>query len=211
MTTHRADDRTAAAAEVAALRRPFLMGIAAVLVLMVALGALIRQANAGNDRPEGAAERWLAAVGDTTRKGVAGDATKRAEELGGLEPAKDLLPPGGSTATDGKVAFPDLEVGGATDATGKGKPGIVLKRVPYRLHRRIAGGKTELREGVAILQELGGHWRVTQLDVASPSEKVPSEGGRIPSRAPIGAFAGAVLLGALVTVGAAGLIRWAGR
>jgi hypothetical protein len=204
-------DRTAAGEEVAALRRPFLIGVAAVLLLMVVLGLVIRQANAGNDRPEGAAERWLAAVGDTTRKGVTSDATKRADELGGLGPAKDLLPSGGSKATDGKVAFPDLEVGGATDAYGKGGPVPIGKRVPYRLHRRVGGGKEELKEGVVILQKLEGRWRVTDLDTASATEKVPSEGGRIPSRAPLGAFVGAVLAGALITVASAGLIRWAGR
>jgi hypothetical protein len=205
MAEHRIEDRSTATAEVVALRRPFLVGVAAALVLMVVLGAVIRQANAGNDRPEGAAERWLAAVGDTTRKGVAGDAIKRTDELGGLGPAKDLLPPGGSKATDGKVAFPDLEVGGASDAADN------VKRVPYRLHRRIAGGKEELRAGVVLLRQSAGRWRVTGLDTAATAEKVPSEGGRIPSRAPLGAFAGAVVLGLLITVGAAGLIRWAGR
>jgi hypothetical protein len=198
-----AEDRTAAD-EVAALRRPFLIGVVLVLAAMAALGLVIRQANAGNHRPEGTAERWLAAVGDTTRTGVGADARTRAEEVGSLEPAAVLLPAAGSKATDGKVAFPDLEVGGATIAAG-------VARVPYRLHARIGGGEEKLREGVVLLHKTGDRWRVTGLDAAKPGEKVPSEGGRIPSRAPLAAFAGAVLLGALVTVGAAGLIRWAGR
>lgn len=189
----------AAAAEVAALRRPFVVGVLIVLVAIAVVGLVIRQANAGNHRPEGTAERWLAAVGDTTREGVGADARRRAEDLGGLEPARDLL---AGANTGGKVAFPDLEVGGATVAGD-------LARVPYRLHERTAPGTTTLREGAVILRRTGDRWRVTGLDAARPGEKVPSEGGRIPSRAPLAAFAGAVGLGVLVTLGCAGLIRWA--
>lgn len=199
-----ADDRAAAKAEVAALRKPFLVGVAVILVAMAGLGVLIRQANAGNHRPEGAAERWLAAVGDTTRSGVGKDARERADEYGGVGPGKDLLPVGGSDATDGKVAFPDLEVGGATVAG-------TAARVPYRLHARVGAGEERLREGVVLLERDREHWRVVGLAAARPAEKVPSQGGRIPSRAPLAAFAGAVLLGILITAGSAGLIRWASR
>jgi len=195
------DERAAAKEEVAALRRPFLIGVGLLLLVMAVLGVVIRQANAGNHRPEGTAERWLAAVGDTTRKGVGADARKRAFELGDPALATDLLPTAG---TDGKAAFPDLEVGGATLVDG-------VARVPYRLHRRAGAGDKELKQGVVLLQRSDERWRVTGLDSAKAEERVPSEGGRIPSRAPLGAFVGAVLLGVLITFGGAGLIRWAGR
>jgi hypothetical protein len=226
------DSRSTATAEVAELKKPFLIGVAVVLVAMAALGFVIHQANAGNDRPEGAAERWLAAVGDTTRKGVGSDARKRAEEIGALALAAPLLE---GAKTDGKVAFPDLEVGGATEPgldamlalvdppaqaelrrnvdRLQGTDGAHLieryARVPYRLHLR-AGDDNLVREGVVQLARKDG-WHVVGLAPARPGEKVPSEGGPVPSRAPLGAFVGAVLLGVGVAAGCAGLIRWAGR
>ncbi len=62
--------------------RSFWVGIACVLAVIIAAGVGINAANSGHHRPEGAAEHWLAAVSDTTRKGVHDDAVKRAEKIG---------------------------------------------------------------------------------------------------------------------------------
>src|SRR2546423_6931076 len=106
------------------LRRTFAIGLAICLLAIVALGVVIKVAGSGVHRPEGAAERWLNAVADTTRKGVRTDARTRAEKIGPLSLADPLLPPD----TDGKRAFPDLEVGKARTTGDEA-------RVPYRLHQ----------------------------------------------------------------------------
>src|SRR4051812_42480321 len=90
--------------EYARLRSGFIKGLVACLAVMVALGVVIHFANSGHHRPEGAAEHWLTAVGDTTRKGVTTDARDRAEKIGPLALARPLLP---TIDTDGKAAFPD--------------------------------------------------------------------------------------------------------
>ena len=62
--------------------RQFFKGIVACLALMIAFSGAVFLLNHGNSRPEGVAENWLEAIGDTTRKGVEADATKRADEIG---------------------------------------------------------------------------------------------------------------------------------
>jgi hypothetical protein len=96
-----------------ALKRQFAIAVVAALAVMIGLGGVIAVANHGHHRPEGAAERWLTAIGDTTRKGVKADAIKRADKLGGEALGASLLP---SEDTKGKSAFPDLEVGKAQGA-----------------------------------------------------------------------------------------------
>src|SRR5207248_10379054 len=67
--------------------------IVIVLAVIAGLGVLIHFANAGHHRPEGAAERWLAAVSDTERRGLSVDARKRAPHIRPLALAPPLLPP----------------------------------------------------------------------------------------------------------------------
>ena len=56
--------------EAAALKKPFLIGLLATVIGVVIVGGVIAVfATNTDDRPEGVAERWLTAVGDTTRKG----------------------------------------------------------------------------------------------------------------------------------------------
>jgi len=73
--------------EVERLKRPFRFVLLAVLIAFVVVGGLIAAFGTGKDRPEGAAEHWLADVSDTTRKGVRDDATKRVAEDGRSEGA----------------------------------------------------------------------------------------------------------------------------
>jgi hypothetical protein len=188
-------------AEYVRLRAGFTKGIVACLAVMVGIGVLIHFANSGHHRPEGAAEHWLTAVGDTTRKGVKTDAKKRAEEIGPLTLAKPLLP---TIDTDGKAAFPDLEVGKA-EVTGD------KARVPYRLHQRATSGDGPLKAGVLLLEKRDDRWHVTGLAARRADEKVPSEGGAPPSSAPVGVWIGGLAFGVLLTAGASLLVRWAER
>jgi hypothetical protein len=188
---------------IAQLRRQFAIAIVAAVAVMIGLGGVIAVANHGHHRPEGAAERWLSAVSDTTRKGVRTDARDRVEKLGPLSLAAPLLP---AEATKGKGAFPDLEVGKAV-RSGDG----AQARVPYRLHQRAQRGKNPVKEGTIVLARAGEGWRVTALDARRAGEKVPSDGGRPPSSAGLGLWLGAVALGALVTLLVTLLVEWATR
>jgi hypothetical protein len=188
--------------EYARLRRGFTVGIIATLATMVVLGVVIHFANVGHHRPEGAAERWLTAVGDTTRKGVKKDALERTEEIGPFAVGKVLLP---TVDTGGKAGFPDLEVGKAR-ITG------AQARVPYHLHQWAESGDGPVRQGVVVLQrQPDEHWRVTALGDRRPDEKVPSEGGAPPSSAPLGVWLGGAVFGLLLTVAISALVNWASR
>jgi hypothetical protein len=182
------------------LRRTFAIGLVICLLAVAALGVVIKVGGTGVHRPEGAAERWLNAVGDTTRNGVRSDARQRASKIGPLSLASPLLP----ADTGGRRAFPDLEVGKARTTGDEA-------RVPYRLHQYAATGAAPERNGVVILQRKGDEWHVTALADRHPGERVPSEGGDPPSRAPLGIWLAALAGGLVVTTGASLLVRWAAR
>src|SRR5438270_8623484 len=169
-------------------RSTFFTVIAIVLAVIIGLGFLIHALNAGHHRPEGAAERWLAAVGDTGRNGVSSDARSRAEHIGPVSLAAPLLPPNHDPR---RSEFSDLEVGKATSA------GPDSVRVPFRLHQRLRSGSGPLKQGTLVLRREGDAWHVTAIDVRRPGEKTPSEGGPPPSRAPLALWFGAVALGAV--------------
>ncbi|MCU1451293.1 MAG: hypothetical protein JWP02_3463 [Acidimicrobiales bacterium] len=183
-------------------RSSFWKAIAIVLIVVAALGVLIHTLNAGHHRPEGSAERWLAAVGDTARKGVSADARKRAERLGPVALAQPLLP---ASHDPRHSQFADLEVGKAREAA----PDTV--RVPFRLHQRDSAGTADLKRGTIVLHRTGDTWRVTAVDARRPDEKVPSEGGPPPSRAPLGLWLGAVALGLILATVAHLVTRYADR
>ena len=190
-------------AEASPVRRStFATVIVIVLVVLAGLGLVIHFANAGHHRPEGAAERWLAAVGDTGRKGVNKDARKRAEDIGPVAVAAPLLPP---THDAKKSEFADLEVGKAIAA------GPATVRVPFRLHQQLASGVGPLRQGTLVLTRTGDTWHVTALDTRRPGEKVRSEGGPPPSRAPLALWFGAVALGLALATGAHLITQYADR
>jgi hypothetical protein len=179
--------------------RSFVIGIAICAAIFVGFGVLITVLNAGHHRPEGAAERWLSAVSDTTRKGVREDSFKRAEEIGPVSVAEPLL---AGLDTDDKAAFPDLEVGKALIEGA-------AARVPYRLHQRDVD---EAVVGTIVLaQASDDEWKVTGLDSRRAEEEVPSEGGPPPSSASGGLWLGGILAGVGVTAGASLLVEWATR
>ena len=177
--------------------RTFVLGLVVCGLIFIAIGVVIRVANAGHHRPEGAAERWLSAVSDTTRKGVRSDARERAEEIGPLSVAAPLIP----ADTDDKGAFPDLEVGKAVIEGDRA-------RVPYQLHQRNVDDPVA---GTIVLTRRGDDWYVNALDARRPQEEVPSEGGAPPSSAPGGLWIAAILAGIGVTAGASALVEWATR
>jgi hypothetical protein len=182
-------------------RRTFALGAVAALAVMICLGGLIKVFGTGADRPEGAAERWLVAVGDTTRDGVAGDARDRAERIGPLALGAPLLP---TVDTDGDAAFSDLEVGNADESGG-------VARVPFRLHQYAETGDEPVLTGSVVLGRVDGDWAITAIDTRRPGEEVPSEGGAPPSNAPLGVWLGGLALGLLLCTLASLAVRTAGR
>jgi len=183
-------------------RSTFATIIVIVLVVIGGLGLLIHFVNAGHHRPEGAAERWLAAVGDTGRRGVNRDARDRAERIGPVAVATPLLP---ATRDPRRSQFDDLEVGKAI------REGVGAARVPFRLHPRPASGSGPLKRGTLLLRRSGDTWHVVGLDARRPDEKVRSEGGPPASKAPIGLWIGAICLGLVLATGAHFLTRYADR
>ena len=195
--------------EQTALRRAFAKGLVACLGVVVALGFVIHALNAGNHRPEGIAERWLTAVGDTGRKGVRADATARADKIGPLSIARPLRP---ADVDDRHGLFSDLEVGRATHTAGGA-------RVPFRLHEHVRHGKgppveagrrpRPERTGSIVMRRVGGSWEVVALDRRLAGERVPSEGGAPPSRAPASLWLAGLAIGVGLAAIAALLVRWA--
>jgi hypothetical protein len=169
-----------------ASNRTFVKVILVILVVLAGVGLLIRTASTGRHRPEGVAERWLAAVADTGRRGVSADARRRAEHIGPVVIAAPLLP-----------INPD-PLGSAA-------------RVPFRLHQRLRHGSGPLRQGTLILRQTSGSWHVLALDSRRPGELVRSEGGSPSSRAPLGLWLGAFGLGIILAVIAHLIVRWADR
>ena len=179
-----------------AMNRTFAKAIVVALVVVAQLGVVIHLLNDGHRRPEGLAERWLTAVGDTGRDGVRDDAVERAEEIGPVSLAAPLVP----RETDGDHGlFSDLEVGRATIEDG-------TARVPYRVHQRDADDLS----GEVVLTEVGDTWRVAGLTTEPVGDDVlPSDGGAPPSSAPFGLWVLALAIGLVITAICALLVRWA--
>jgi len=178
----------------------FIKVIAVVLVVIAGLGILIHFLNAGHHRPEGAAEHWLSDVSDTGRKGLGTEAQKQAERIGPVTIAGPLLP---SVHDSHHSDFDDLEVGKAQS------DGPNTVRVPFRLHEHDVSGTAALKKGTLVLQHEGDGWHVVALDARRPGEKVASEGGPRPSRAPFALWIGAILLGAGLAAGGHLITRYA--
>src|SRR5947209_16678381 len=170
----------------------FVKVIVIVLVVIAGLGVLIHFLNAGHHRPEGAAEHWLSDVSDTGRKGLGTEAQKQADRIGPVTIAEPLLP---SVHDSHHSDFDDLEVGKAQPA------GPNTARVPFRLHEHDVSGSAALKKGTLVLEHRDDGWHVVALDGRRPGEKVASEGGPRPSRAPLALWLGAILLGGLIALG----------
>lgn len=167
--------------------RRALIGVAAGFVL---LAGLIAAFATNRDRPEGAAERWLTAVSDTTRKGVDDDARKEAGERGVAELVGRLIP--SDVDFDGKGAFITLEVGQAI-ADGD------RTRVPFEaVLREHAPGTPDAIVATAVLEREDDRWRVVAVDERRTGELLPDEGGPRLSSAPPTLYLGAVAAGIVV-------------
>jgi hypothetical protein len=182
------------------LRRGFLIGLLATGIVFVLLGGLIAAFATTDDRPEGVAERWLTAVGDTTRSGVKADSLARVADHGDPSLVAVLVPP--AIDMDGKSAFTELEVGKAIH-----RDGVTL--VPY--HLALREGTTTAGDGtLSMVEDPSRGWLVTALTPAVSGATVPSKGGSPVSKAPFALYAVALAIGALVATGCASLVRAAG-
>jgi hypothetical protein len=190
----------AAKATSPALKRAFVRGLAAVVVVVAVLGAVVGLAGSGRDRPSGVVATWLGAVSETTQAGVHADAVRRADALGPVSLAQPLIPP----HTDGHGAFADYQVGKA-EITGN------VARVPFLLHQHGVSGSAGVRRGTVVLHEVEGTWRVVGLEPPLPGLRVPSEGGPQPVRVPLALWLGAAGVALVIAVVADALVRWSGR
>jgi len=181
--------------ELQSLRRSFPRVLLAIAIAFVLLGGVIAAFATGADRPEGAAEKWLNDVSDTTRKGVQHDASTRAADHGDPSLVAVLVPPA-FNAHD-KAAFTDIEVGAAT----RSADGYL---VPYRVRLRDA---TSDERGTLAISKVHDDWYVNGVGPADLAGKVPSEGGPKVASAPAAVYVGALVVGLFVTLGISTLNR----
>ena len=184
--------------ETAALRRPFLTGLLAVAIVLLLVTGVIAVFSSVDDRAEGVAERWLTAVGDLTRKGVHDDAVDRVTAHGNVSLGEQLI---AGVHADGKSAFTGLEVGKAR-RTGD------IALVPAEF---VTRGDDMTHSQVLVLQKTSDSWEVIELRPADATLKVPSNGGDVASKAPLGLYAIALLIGVGIAATASALVRAAGR
>jgi hypothetical protein len=184
----------------------FVKGLIVALAAMIAGGFGLAALNGRQSRPEGVAENWLTAVGDTTRKGVEKDARKRAEKVGPVSAASELVW-SDAKAIDRKTAFDDLEVGKAVHDTEN------AVRVGFRVHALRPGDEKVEITGVLTLERFTKKWRVSGVAVGDPNgvPKLPSDGGPPPSSAPLSLWLGGLVGAAIIAVITTSLVRLAGR
>ncbi len=181
--------------------RKFAQGLVCCVALIVAMFGVLWLLNRGHSRPEGVAENWLTAIGDTTRKGVEADATKRADKVGAPELAIHVLW-GHPEQIKRKAGFEDIEVGKAKRSDDGQEA-----EVAFRVHARRPGDKTKEVLGVIKLERQDDAWHITDLRQGDPVKagvpSLPSDGGPPPSSAPftlwLGALAGAAVIGVVTS------------
>ena len=173
------------------MTRRFVVVLAAVAVVLLGACAL------DEARPSGVTERWLTAVGDQGRDNLLSKSRERAAEYGQQELAAEVIP---ENAEEDERHFSDFEVGKAIESGN-------TARVPFRLTARLEGGDTEERTGTAVLNHTDDGWFVVGVEQRAPGERVPSEGGSRAASASTGQWAATALIGVLVTVVSALVIR----
>jgi hypothetical protein len=208
---------TARDEELLALRRPFAIGAGCVVLAVVAIGVVVGLFGTGADRPAGVAERWLVAVGDTTREGIEDDGRERALELGASpELAERAGVPFDAARLDGERAFESVRVGRAERSGSVGDDAVEREAFevtpyesePFAGHAYLLDGDDGW-EVMAIARE-GQPGAVLEV-VTSGIDLGPVPPGAVvverPERAPIGWFVGALLLGGLITLGCVAAVR----
>lgn len=195
--------------ELAALRRPFLVGVALVVVAVVLIGVVVARFGSNADRPAGVAERWLVAVGDTTRTGVEDDARERVEELSfdadAIGFADPLTALSETAEEEGESAFETVRVGPPVERTAE------AATVPALVRPRDA---EPVQVYLTLAQDEDG-WRVVRLAPTGPEgaldcpadAECPGFPIERPARAGWGWFASALALGVLITVGCVAAVR----
>jgi len=187
---------TSTDAEIDALRRPFRLGALACLAAIICLGGIIAAYGTPADRAAGIAERWLVAIGDSTRDRLLDDALDRAAEHGDPALAADLIHP--EAAEDGEPAFTDLRVGRDVD------PAPDFARIPYEL-TPYEGERTT---GWLDLVDTDDGWQVVTVQIDEPG--APGLPIDRPERAPLGFWIGAFALGVVICAGCSWAVRSAG-
>ena len=168
-----------------------------VVLLSVAAVVLVGACALDEPRAAGVTERWLTAVGDQGRDNLLSKSRERAAEYGQQELAAEVIP---HNAEEDERHFSDLEVGKAIESGN-------TARVPFRLTARIEGGDTEERTGTAVLSHTDDGWFVVGVEQRAAGERVPSEGGLRPASATAGQWVATMVIGVLVTVVSAIVIR----
>lgn len=195
--------------ELDALRRPFLLGLLAVVAAIVCLGGVIAAFGSNADRPAGVAERWLTALSDATREGVEADAEARMAslEVDGRRLGSDFLgsfPPDAPELTSGEPLFATIAVGRAIATDQDGVPAVDVPAQGTLDDGRVASYYVGLVPAA-------GEWKVDRLVSLDPDScgDRPCPGFPLdrPAHAPLGFFVGAVALGLLVAAGCSAAIR----
>jgi hypothetical protein len=83
--------------------------------------------------------------------------------------------------------------------------------VPFRVHQYADEGDEPELDGTLVLVRVNDEWELVAVEERLAGEEVPSEGGDLPSRAPVGAWIGAIALGVVLSLGGSALIELAGR
>ena len=167
--------------------------------MLLACTAVVVVAGCARDEPRaaGITERWLTAVGDQGRDNLRSKSERRASNYGDQALVPKVVP---AKAEDDERTFSDLEMGKSIESGN-------TARVPFRVTARLEGGDTTEREGTAVLARSGSSWRVVDVTGRAPGERVPSEGGDRPSSATAGQWLGTIVIGLLLAVGSAVLIK----
>lgn len=199
-------------AELAALRRPFLLGAVACFAAVLCLGGLLAAFGQTDDRPAGVAERWFTAAGDLTRDGVAADAAARLAELTAPGVAIDplaLFPDAAAAATEqGRALFETIQVGPAA-AHGEDPDQEVLAAVVTPRDEEPVALRVQLQPADESWQVVAvtSPFTVAELDAGACGAACPWYPLGRPARAPLGYWLGTLLFGALIVAGCTAAVR----
>ena len=157
--------------------------------LVMAAAALALVAVACASRPSGVVEKWLDGVDE-------GRPERAAEWADGALYDRVLE---GATPKETNERLTRVEVGAARE---EGAVAFVTFRLRLNVKDEDSGDAAKKwdRRYTARLERTGDDWKVVDLLPPDPADKLPSEGGKLPARAPGVAFVGAAGIGCVVAV-----------